>query len=356
MPRFYKKVSTKIGLPPGTLVHVGDRAPAKTRIQLFEYSEEYLKEEKIENIERCFPSRDNAYVSWINMDGLGQIDLIEKIDDHFGIHPLVLEDIVSTGQRPKLEEYDNYIYIVIKMLYVEPKTGDINTEQVSLILGPNYVLSFQEREGDVFDHVRDRIRKSKGRVRKMGPDYLAYCLLDAIVDNYFLVLENIGERIERLEEVILEGDGEDKAMIKEIHKLKRTMIFVRKQVWPLREVINLLHKGENPLIHEKTGFFLRDVHDHMVQVMDTIESFREMLMGMQDVYLSTISNRMNEVMKFLTVFASIFIPLTFIAGVYGMNFDHIPELHWRYGYAGVWLVMIAVTAGMLIIFKRKNWL
>jgi magnesium transporter len=268
------------------------------------------------------------------VDGLHELNVVEKMGAHFGIHPLVLEDIVHTGQRTKAEEFETYIYIVLKMLVYDETVDHITAEQVSLLLGPHILFSFQEKEGDVFEYVRERIRKARGRIRKSGCDYLAYALMDAVVDQYFAILERLGDKIEALEEQLLEQPTPQ--ILEDIHHLKREMIFMRKQVWPLREVINSLIKDPSELIQETTHIYLRDVYDHTIQVIDTIESFRDVLSGLSDLYLSTVSNRMNEVMKVLTIMATIFIPLTFIAGIYGMNFEFMPELKWQWSYPVLW--------------------
>lgn len=317
-------------------------------------------ETTITNIEECFPFKDKPTVSWINIDGIHDTDLIEKVGKQFGLHPLLLEDIVNTGQRPKMEDFDEHLFIVLKMFYYHEKRDEVISEQISLILGKTYVISFQEEAGDVFDPIRDRIRKCKGRIRKMGADYLAYALLDAVVDNYFGVLERFGEKIERIEENLVVDPNPEK--LHAIHSLKREMVLLRKSVWPLRELVSGLERSESPLITESTGIYLRDVYDHTIQVIDTIETFRDMLSGMVDLYMSSISNKMNQVMQVLTIIATIFIPLTFIAGVYGMNFDpatspfNLPELGWYWGYPMVWVVMIVVAILMIIYFKKKNWL
>jgi magnesium transporter len=282
------------------------------------------------------------------------VGIIEKVGAHFGIHPLVLEDILHTGQRPKVEDLGDYIFIVLKMLYHDDQEDEMLGEQVSLLLGQNCVISFQEREGDIFNPIRERIRNSKGRIRRAGADYLAYALVDAIVDHYFVILEKMGEKIESLEEELVTNPTPETLQI--IHKLKRNLIFLRKSVWPLREVINALERGESPLITEPTGIYLRDVYDHSIQVIDTIETFRDMVSGMLDIYLSSLSNRMNEVMKVLTIIATIFIPLTFIAGIYGMNFKFMPELEWHWGYPTALIVMLLIVGSMFIYFRRKKWL
>jgi magnesium transporter len=354
MSRLIKKSSKKAGLSPGSLVHIGDKKIDQTRLTLMNYDPEQLQEKALPTVEASFAYKDTPPVTWINVDGLHEVEVIEKIGLHFGIHPLVLEDIVNTAQRPKAEEFEDYIYVVLKMLDIDPALGHIATEQVSLILGPHFLISFQEREGDVFNYVRERIRKARGRIRKSGCDYLAYALMDAVVDHYFVILEKLGEKIEQLEEELLENPTP--RMLEDIHHLKREIIVFRRQVWPLREVLNSLIKGQAALIQETTHIFLRDVYDHTIQVIDTIESFRDVLSGLSDLYLSTVSNRMNEVMKVLTIIATIFIPLTFIAGIYGMNFEYMPELKWRWSYPLLWAVLIAIFISMVIWFKRKKWL
>jgi magnesium transporter len=354
MPRLVKKTSQKIGLPPGTLVHVGEKKTEQVRITIISYDEAQFQEKEAKRIEECFPYKDEPAVTWINVAGIHDVGIIERIGEHFHIHPLVLEDIVNTGQRPKMEDFEDYIFVVLKMLYCGEQNDEVSAEQVSLVVGPKFVISLQEKEGDVFDPVRDRIRGEKGRIRKMGADYLAYALIDTIVDNYFIILEQLGEKTEMLEEELVTNPTPDTLQI--IHDLKREMIFLRKSVWPLREVISGLERADSSLIKESTGVYLRDVYDHTIQVIDTVETFRDILSGMLDIYLSSISNRMNEVMKVLTIIATIFIPLTLIAGIYGMNFQHMPELGWRWGYPMVWIVMILIGISMLVYFRRRRWL
>jgi len=354
MFRLTKKRSAKIGLPPGTLIHIGERKTEKVRINILDYDEAQFEEEEAKTIEESFPFKDKPTVTWIDIEGIHQVEIIEKLGSHFGLHPLLLEDILNTDQRPKMEDYGDYIFIVLKMLYLGEANNEIEAEQVSLILGSNFVISFQEREGDVFDPVRDRIRNAKGRIRKAGADYLAYTLLDAIVDNYFIILESLGETIEETEEQLATNPNPETLQL--IHALKKEMIFLRKSIWPLREVISGLERCESSLIHESTGAYLRDVYDHTIQIIDTVESFRDMISGMLDIYLSSISNKMNEVMKVLTIFASIFIPLTFVAGVYGMNFSFMPELKWQWGYFGILGVMALVGISLVVYFKRRKWL
>lgn len=352
MLKMLKRRSKKAGLPPGSLVYVGEKKAEEVTNSIIDYDEKNFEERTVENVEECLPYKDASTVTWINIVGLHDVNIIEKIGKHFGLHPLILEDVLNTEQRPKMEDFEDYIFIVTKMLYF--KGSEIDSEQISIVLGPNYVLTFQEKTGDVFDAARKRIKESKGKIRKLGSDYLAYALIDAIVDNYFLVLEKMGETIEQLEEELLEEPTPK--TLNTIHNLKRELIFLRKSVWPLREVINTVYKGDSKLIGDTTQIYLRDVYDHTIQVVDTIETFRDMVSGMLDVYLSSVSNRMNEVMKVLTIIATVFIPLTFIAGVYGMNFQYMPELGWRWSYPAVWAVMLIVGVTMFMYFRKKGWL
>jgi magnesium transporter len=355
MAKLIKKRSRKAGLPPGTLVHIGEKKAGAVYITMIDYDEAKFQESQLKTVEECFPFREKPTVTWINVEGVHDVEVIEKLGTCFGLHPLVLEDILNTDQRPKMEVYGDYLYIVLKMLYGSDPNRLVESEQVSLVCGSNFVLSFQEgKEGDVFNPVRERIRGGKGLVRKMGSDYLAYSLIDTIVDNYFLVLERLGEKIELLEEELVVHPTT--GTLQEIQKFKNEMIYVRRVVWPLREVLSGLGRKESPLIKETTEIYLRDVYDHSVQVMDTIEVYREMLSGMLDIYLSSVSNRLNSVMKVLTIIATIFMPLTFIAGIYGMNFKYMPELEWRWGYPAVWLVVVVIGISMLIYFRKKKWL
>ncbi|MHC4622733.1 MAG: magnesium/cobalt transporter CorA [Planctomycetota bacterium] len=354
MVKAMRKRSTKAGMPPGTLVHIGETKTEQVRITVIDYDEGNFQEKEVAAIEECFPFKTTPTVTWINIDGLHQVKIIEKVGRQFELHPLILEDILNTGQRPKFEDFGSYAFIVLKMLSYNDAKQKVETEQVSLVLGPNFVVSFQESMGDVFDQVRDRIRNSKGRIRKMGSDYLVYALVDAVVDNYFLILERLGEKIEFMEEELVAEPTQQ--TLKQIHNLKREMISLRKSVWPLREAINSLERSESPLINESTGIYLRDVYDHTIQVIDTVETFRDMVSGMLEIYLSSISNRMNAVMKVLTIIATLFIPLTFIVGIYGMNFRYMPELQWHWGYPVILVVMGAVMVTMVIYFRKKKWL
>jgi magnesium transporter len=354
MPKFIKKRSKKAGLPPGTLVHIGEKMSERTKITVFEFDELSFQEREPENLGECFLFKKEPTVTWVNVHGVHEVEILEKFGNCFGLHPLVMEDILNTDQRPKIENYGEDLFIVLKMLSYDEKKGEISAEQVSLVLRSNAVLSFTEKEKGAFTPIQERLRSGKGRLRKMGADYLAYTLLDIIVDHYFAILEKLSEKIEELEEKLVTNPTTP--ILQKIQNLKREMIFLRKWVWPLREVISSLERGESSWIKEGTRFYLRDVYDHTIQVMDTVETFREVLSGMMDIYLSSINNRMNAVMKVLTIIATIFMPLTFLAGVYGMNFKHMPELEWQWGYPLLWVFMILIAVFMLISFRKKRWL
>jgi magnesium transporter len=305
-------------------------------------------------VEDCFSLENKPAVKWINIDGVHQLDIIEQVGAHFGFHPLVLEDIANTDQRPKTEDYGDYVFVVLKMLQFDKEKNQTLMEQVSILFGSDFVVSFQEAKGDVFNLIRERIRSNKGRIRKMGADFLAYALVDAVVDNYFVILEKQGERIEEIEDKLVTNQKPE--TLQTLHDLKREMVFLRKSVWPLREVINRLERYESPLINKSTGVYLRDVYDHTIQVIDSVETFRDMLSGMLEIYLSSLSNRMNEVMKVLTIIATIFIPLTFVAGLYGMNFKYMPELDQAWGYPAALISMLIIALLMVVYFKRKHWI
>ena len=349
-----KKRSKKSGLPPGTLVHIGEKKTEEVKITIIDYDEIYFEEKEVKTIEECFPFKEKPTVTWINIDGIHQLDVIEKLGRHFGLHPLVMEDIVNTDQRPKIEDFMAFIFLALKMLSYNTHENGVTSEHMSLILGQNFLITFQEYPGDKFGPIRERLRSSKGRIRQMGVDYLAYTLIDAIIDNYFLILERIGDRIEEIEDALVVDPKPQTLQI--LHNLKREMIILRKSIWPLREVINRLERWETPLIQKTTLIYLRDVYDHTIQVIDAIETYRDMLSGMLDIYLSSVSNRMNEVMKVLTIIATIFIPLTFITGIFGMNFN-MPELQWPWAYPYMFYsILIFIGFLMLLFFRRKRWL
>jgi magnesium transporter len=354
MARRNKRPAEQVGLPPGTLVHIGERKSDHVEITVLDYDARELREYRPASIEECAPLVASDTVSWIDVAGLHDVSVIEAVGKTFNIHPLVLEDVANTGQRPKFEDFGSYCFFALKMLYYDPEQREIVAEQVSLILGSNFVVSFQETPKGVFELIRERLRGGRGRIREMGGDYLVYSIADAIIDNYFLILEKFGENTEVIEDRLVSEPSP--ALLREIHRLKRETLFFRRCAWPLRDMISAVSRGESPLIREGTAIYLRDLYDHAVQIIDTVEGFRETVSGMLDVYLSSASNRMNEVMKVLTIMASIFIPLTFVAGVYGMNFKHMPELERVWAYPASLVLMLAMAAAMVAYFKRKGWL
>lgn len=354
MTKTAAKISKKAGMPPGTLVHIGKKKSETTKLTVMDYDAMTLTETIFPNPEDCFQFKNTETVSWINIDGLHNTDFIASIGDHYELHHLLVEDILNTRHRPKVEEFENYIFLTLKMLGISKNGDSIISEQVSFVLGNNWVLSFQEQEGDIFDALRLRLRENKGTIREQGADYLLYRLVDTVVDNYFFVTEHLSESIDKLEEEVLKSPNT--ASLQQIQKMKRLVANMRKSTLPLREAIFSLEKDENTLIKATTRRYLRDVYEHIFHINDSFESQRDMLASIMDLYLSGISNKMNEVMKILTIIATIFIPLTFIAGLYGMNFDNMPELHWKFGYFIILGAMLIVFIIMLLYFKRKKWL
>lgn len=343
------------GMPPGSLVHRGRKKVEEVEIFLTGYDAQNIEEKRVENIEDLSGAAGAGMVRWININGLHEIGILESVGRIFGIHPLVLEDILNTQQRPKIESYKGYLYTVLKMLDYDHLSGEITVEQLSLVLKDKVLLSFQERPGDVLGPIRHRLAtKPGGKIRSSGADYLAYSIVDAVVDRYLYILDMIEERVESLEETLLNDPSEK--CVQEIYAVTRQLILLRQAVWPLREKVSALRKGTNDLIDEGTIIFLGDLNDHIIQVVDTIENYRAMVAGLLNLYLSSESNRMNEVMRMLTVIATIFIPLTFIAGIYGMNFRYMPELAWKWAYPVCWLVIISIGFGMVMWFRRKKWL
>jgi len=354
MPRrIGRRMAAKAGLPPGTLVYTGDRVQG-ARITIAEYDKETFTERELASLAECPLVHGRPTVTWINVSGISHVENLEKLGECFKLHPLVLEDILNIDQRPKVEDYGDYLFIVLKKIDQDPKTGEITVDQISLILGPNYVISFQEGDGGGFAPIRERLAAAKGRLRQEGADYLIYALIDLIVDHYFVVLEAFGERLEFLEDEVVKQPGPQ--TLQEVHRFKNDMILLRKSMWPLREVVSRLERRESPLIKESTALYFKDVFDHTIVAIDTVETYRDILSGMLDIYLSSVSNRLNEVMKVLTVIATIFMPLTFLAGLYGMNFKFMPELEWRYGYFTVLIFMVAVAILMLVYFRRRKWI
>ncbi len=351
MTRLVKPTAKEVGAPPGTLVHVGERKTDRTRIRVLDYDEEGYREEEVETPADCAPFAEHATVTWVDVEGLHEVERLRELGDVFGLHPLVLEDVLDTGQRPKMEDYDGYVYIVARVFTY---ADGLEAEQVGIIILPHMVITFREGGHDVFEPVRARIRGAKGRMRSLGVDFLAYALLDAVVDSYFTVLEAMGDKIEEVEEELLRDPSQSN--LHGIHALKREAAVLRKSVWPLRDVMNGLMSRGAEWLAPSNAFYIRDLYDHTIGVAETIETYRDLLAGMLDIYLSSVSNRMNEVMKVLTVIATVFIPLTFLAGVYGMNFKFMPELQSPWGYPAVWAVMLAAAGAMLHYFWRKKWL
>ena len=350
-PRSY---SRSAGKPPGTLIHIGAHHSHEIELTVYNYNKDDYTKEKVKNASGISSVLKNPGVKWININGTHNLEMVKILGAEFNLHPLLLEDIVNTDQRPKIDEYSEYIFVVLKMIYYDTNRNEIFLEQVSMVLGNEFIITFQEREGDVFNIIRQRIENNVGKIRCMGADYLAYTLIDSVVDNYFLILEVVGDKIEEIENDLVANPQPGDLQV--IHKLKRDMLYIRKSVWPLREIIGMLEKRDCPLVDKKLHVFFRDLYDHIIQVIDTTESYRDMLSGLLDIYMSSISNKMNEVMKVLTVIATIFIPLTFITGLYGMNFRFMPELQFKWSYPIIVLVMFVIGIGMLIYFKKKKWM
>ncbi len=351
--RVVSPVRKPAGSPPGTLIHTGPRKVEDVRVHRISYEAGRLDEKTEGELTPLLPGPDDPGVDWVNIDGLHRTDMLEGLDARYGIHRLVLEDVLSTNQRPKTEDYGRYFFVVLKMLAFDEETRSVTAEQVSLIVMDGLLISFQERPGDVFDPVRERLRHAKGRIRSRGVDYLAYALIDAVVDSYFSVLERIGDEVEELEMAALTDEGSE--TIRSIHELRRETLVIRRAVWPLRDALGPMYRGDMARVTEETRVFMRDVHDHAVQVIDTVESLRELLAAAMDLQLSNISNRMNEVMKVLTIIATIFIPLSFFTGLYGMNFDNMPELSIPWAYPALLGFMTATALGMVGYFKHKGW-
>lgn len=353
MYRFIFNSEKKTGLPPGSPVYVGDEKNSRTKISVIAYDrEKYLEYEDIDW--DTWSSSNNSFaVMWIQIVGIRQIDLIEKICRRYNIHALVSEDILNTLHRPKIEYHEEYVFLILKALEYNRNNESIDIEQVSLILGENVVISFVESQNSQFESIKDRILKNYGKIRKMGADYLAYALMDWIIDEYFVVIETLGERIELIEDAVILDPHP--MLLEEIFFLKKEMIFFRKSIWPLREIIKKIRSSETQFITDSTQIYFNDLNDHVIHAMDLIESFRDMLSSILDVYHSSISHKMNEVMRFLTIIGTIFIPLTFVAGLYGMNFNYMPELKWKWGYFYVLSLMTVIGVFLLAYFKRKKW-
>lgn len=346
--------SHKAGLPPGTIVYVGKEKVGPVTVSLMDYDKTVFEEKTVTDIPACSLYKEKNTVTWINVEGVHDLETVKQIGKTFDLHPLMLEDVVNTDQRPKVELFDDCLFIILKMLAYDLNRGAIVVEQVAIVLSKRFVISFQEPGGDVFDAIRERIRNPKSRLRKEGGSYLVYSLLDTIVDNYFFILEKVNDQIDELsDQIILHPTPE---LLAKLHALKREMLFLRKSIWPLRDVLSQISKEHRGLLSERTVVYLRDVFDHTVQVIDNIEVMRDMLSALLDVYLSNINMKTNEVIKVLTVIATVFMPLTFVTSLYGMNFQYMPELHWKLGYGMVWFVMLSITGVLLIYFRRKKWI
>ncbi|MBK8018554.1 MAG: magnesium/cobalt transporter CorA [Betaproteobacteria bacterium] len=354
MARLMKKRSAKAGLPPGSLVYVGDRREQDTRISVIDYDEQHVEERDIATIDECLQFKDTATVTWINVDEIGEPGLVAAFGRVLGFHPLMQEDILNTDQRAKVEDHGDHLYIVLKMLEWSKARDAMDSEQLSIVLGAHYVISFQERAGDFFDPLRERIRGSVGRIRRQRSDFLAYCLLDLVIDHYFMVLERLGDRIERVDDAVMTRP--EPAVLREIHQLKRELLFMRKSVWPMKETIASLRHTDTMLIAKATQPFLRDLQDHIEQVIDGIEAYQDLLSDILATYLSTQSNRTNTIMKVLAVFSAVFMPLTFITGIFGMNFRTMPPLEGEWGFAGTLGVMFVMGVSMAAFFVLKRWL
>ena len=349
-----QRIAKKIGLPPGTLVYTGDVEKEKTKVRIIDYNERECKMSESEDLPENFEKKEKGFVRWINIEGIKRVEVIENLGSGFNLHPLVLEDIVNPHQRPKYEDYNDYLFIIIKRLTWNEKEYDFTSEQISLILGENFVVSIVEQESSLFEPIIDRIKTHKGRVYTMGSDYLLYALIDLIIDNYFIVQENVGEIMESIEDNLISEPKPE--TLQSIYKLKRDIIDLKKNIWPLRIVINNLQREQSDLISENMQIYLRDIYDHFFRINDSLENYRDIISGMLDMYLSSVSNKMNEIMKVLTIISTLFIPLSFLAGFYGMNFIFMPELHSPIGYPVLIITMSTIAIIMVYFFKRKNWI
>ncbi|MEQ1778688.1 MAG: magnesium/cobalt transporter CorA [Nitrosomonas sp.] len=345
----------KSGLPPGTLIHIGEKHASECKISVTQYNVDTLIKHEITSISELKQLQNNELITWVNVDGLSDIHIVEGIGQELNIHPLVLEDILSTHQRPKLEEYEDFLYLVIKGISInEKKDFSLQYEQISILLLANHVITFKEKTDDTFDPIYNHLQNHNGRLRQLGSDYLAYVILDTIVDEYFIVEDGLDEIIDPLEDNILFNSN--KEMLQTVQQIRRGLISMKRNISPLRELLATIQRADTPLLKEKTLRYYGDVYDHVLRVTDALESYRERISAMHDIYLSSISNKMNETMKILTIFASIFIPLTFIAGIYGMNFEYMPELKWRWAYPTLWVIFITIGVGLLAFFKKKKWM
>jgi magnesium transporter len=354
MAKTSRRMARKVGMPPGSLVYTGEKGNLPAKITITRYNEQTITERQLGAFTECQLVGDPGEVTWINVTGISKVTDLENLGECFKIHPLVLEDILEVGQRPKVEDYDDYLYIVLNSIRPVAEGEELAAEEISLVLGPHYLLSFYAGDGDIYAPIRERLLQAKGRIRKLGADYLAYSLIDLVVDNYFVELEKFGDQVESLEDEVVANPSPQ--TLRDVHRFKNDMIMLRKSLWPLREVIARLERRESPLISESLGNYFRDVYDHTIIAIDTVETYRDILSGMLDIYLSSMSNRLNSIMKVLTVIATIFMPLTFITSLYGMNFKNMPELQWEYGYFMVLGMVVVIALSMIEYFRRKHWL
>ena len=366
--------SRSLGLAPGTMVHIGEDHSGPALISGLHYTADSLQ--PIESVQAALEAaRQRRGVVWLNIDGVHDLQTIREAGEAFGLHALTLEDVTDTSQRPKVEEHEDYLFLILKMLdggpsskTVEaagpgtiagvpqaPPNAGVQIEQLSLVLGENWVLSFQEQSGDVFDAVRERIRSGRGQLRRMGSDYLAYALLDAVVDHYFVLLEHVGDELDGCEESLLTGHQEE-ASLPQVHSIRRDLLTMRRSIWPLRELMGILLRADSAHWKASTAVYLKDLYDHTIQVIDIVEDYRELTAGLREYATSLMSHRMNATMRVLTIIGTVFLPLTFLVGVYGMNFTHMPELQWRWAYPAVWVAMLAIAGGLILFFRRKRWL
>jgi magnesium transporter len=355
LPKIFGRQVTEPGTPPGTLAYNREKRTAEVVVRVIDFSPDACDVRTPRRIEDTFPLRDSQTVSWIDIEGLHEVAMLQGFGEHFGLHPLVMEDILNTHQRPRVEEYDDYIFFVARMLAAGKNGDPFHSEQVSFVLGKRFLATFQDIPGDVFDPVRQRVQQGRGKSRRLGPDYLLYTLLDAIVDNYFILLQSVAERIETVETRI-SSEHPHARDLDDVHRLRRELVYVRRNVWPLRDAIAELNRSDSALISDEAHVYLRDLHDHVVQVIEALENFRDVLASLQDLYMSTLSQKTNEVIRVLTIISTIFVPLTFLAGVYGMNFHYFPELAWRHGYAAFWAVSVVLVAFLLLFLRRRGWI
>ena len=341
------------GLPPGSLVKEAGEFLSETQLYYFNYNVDFFEEKKITSLSELPAISENSTL-WLNIEGIHHAEALKEIGDHFKLHPLLLEDILNTDQRPKFDEFEDVVALILRMYYSNSSENLLEGEQVAIVLGKGFVLSFQEKPGDIFDPVRERLRKSSGRIRTRKSDFLLYALTDIIIDHYFLLIENLGDKVEFLEEEIFSKPSEDN--LEQIHVLKRELLTFRRNTFPLREAISQIQRSPTELIEVDTHRFLTDAYDHIINIIDLLENYRELNSGLKDIYMSGVSLRMNKIMQVLTIVSTIFIPLTFIAGIYGMNFENMPELGWHYGYMGVWVIMLLTVVVMLFFFRKKRWL